>query len=130
MPNPGEATAMRRYPMTRSIAAAALMCILVPCALAQEKGTISGSWDIKIDVAGNGADFTCNITQQDKTLKGTCGELGELKGTVADETYTWSTQGGASPLTFTGKLKEGKLAGTVDVTAYAVQGEFIGTMGK
>jgi opacity protein-like surface antigen len=116
--------------MKRMIAAA-LFCTLASAAQAQDKpASIAGNWHIQIDVMGNGADFNCTVAQDDKTLSGTCDTLGELKGIVTGDTYTWGTRGGQSALNFTGKLKDGALVGTVDVLDYSVQGDFKGTMAK
>ncbi len=110
--------------MTRYIAAAALLASLAIPSNAQQN-SITGQWKLQIDVAGNGAEFSCNITQEAATLKGSCSDIGELKGSVKDGVYMWRTTGGQSALTFTGKLDaEEKLAGKVAVIAYGVDGDF------
>lgn len=107
--------------------AAALLCVFASIAHAQDK-SIAGQWKITLDVAGNGADFACTIKQDGKDLTGSCDTLGDLKGTADGDTFTWGTTGGQSALTFTGKLDaDGKLNGTVNVVAYAIDGVFKGT---
>jgi hypothetical protein len=109
----------------KRLIAATLLSTLATAAYAQDK-TITGKWTVQVDVAGNAAEFPCNVIQDGKDLKGSCDTLGELKGTAADGTYTWGTTGGQSPLTFTGKLNaEGKLAGTVSVLSYGIDGTFV-----
>jgi hypothetical protein len=106
------------------VAALALLAASAIPANAQET-SITGRWKLQIDVAGNGAEFVCNITQDAATLTGSCAEIGELKGSVKDGIFTWGTTEGQSPLTFTGKLdSEGKLTGKVAVIAYGIEGEF------
>ncbi|SEC15043.1 hypothetical protein [Terriglobus roseus] len=110
--------------MTRYIAATAILASLAIPANAQER-SITGQWKLQIDVAGNSAEFSCNITQYAATLKGVCAEIGELQGSVKDGVYTWGTTGGQSPLTFTGKLDaDSKLAGKVVVVSYGIDGDF------
>jgi hypothetical protein len=110
--------------MNSYLAALALLAVSAIPANAQEK-SITGQWKLQIDVAGNGAEFSCSITQAAATLKGACAEIGELQGSVKDGVYTWGTTGGQSPLTFTGKLdSEGKLSGKVVVITYGIDGDF------
>ena len=108
---------------------AAMFCTMACAAHAQDK-TITGKWTVTVSVGGNGGEFVCDVKQEGKDLKGSCDTLGELKGSVTGNTYTWTTTGGQAALTFTGMLKDGKLAGTVDVPEYGMQGDFQGTSVK
>jgi hypothetical protein len=87
---------------------------------------LNGKWLINLSVMGNDASFTCDFTTAGKDVKGGCGALGNATGSIDGGSVTIKTEGGESPLAFTGVLKEGELKGTVDVLSYAVQGEFTG----
>lgn len=73
--------------MKSCIAAVALVSAFAVLAGAQEK-SISGQWKVQIAVAGNDAEFSCNITQEAATLKGSCSAIGERNGSAKDGVYT------------------------------------------
>jgi hypothetical protein len=91
---------------------------------------LNGQWQISLSVMGNDASTTCNLTTESKVIKGNCGTWGNAAGTIDGTKVVLKTDGGESPLVFTGVLKEGVLKGTVDVSSYNVQGEFEGHASK
>lgn len=114
------------------IATMTILSALAPATVhIQDTPSINGKWTISGEVMGHSDEVICTFQQQDKVLKGECGDYGEIKeGSVSDDTYTWSTEGGRTPLKYTAKIIEGELKGTIDAPAYSAQGEFHGTQVK
>ncbi len=97
-------------------------------------GAMSGKWNVHQSIAGNDSDQTCTFTQNGSELSGTCesaqGKL-TITGKVEDTKVTWSfkTEYNGQPLTvvYAGKLEAKKLAGTVTVPEFSVDGDFSAT---
>ncbi|SDF83967.1 hypothetical protein [Terriglobus roseus] len=107
--------------------AAALLCTLSTAALAQAP-SVSGQWNVHIDVMGNERDFSCKWTQEDKKLTGACGDMSDFVGSVDGSNVTWQAKGDQASLKFNGKLNsDGTITGTVNVIEYSVDGEFKAT---
>jgi hypothetical protein len=108
-------------------------------AIAADSAPISGKWNIHSNIAGNESDSVCTLTQKDSDLTGTCktdtGE-GNATGKVDGTKVTWSydTEYNGSPLTvkYSGTFDSAanKIAGTVSVEQFGVDGDFTATLSK
>ena len=100
---------------------------------------VSGKWKIHTDVAGNESDLVCTFTQKDDDLTGSCTtESGNVvpSGKVDGMKVAWSydSEYEGSPLTvkYAGTLDSTakKMAGTVHVEPFSVDGDFTATPAK
>jgi hypothetical protein len=105
---------------------------------ASETPSLSGTWQIHNNIAGNESERPCTLVQNGNDLTGTCpSEQGEAKltGKVEDKKVTWSykSQYEGSPITvkYEGKLESAtKIVGTVNVAEYGADGDFTATRSK
>jgi hypothetical protein len=103
--------------------------------LAADNPSLTGKWKIHQTVAGNESDSDCTFTQKDNELTGSCTAdqgSGKITGKVDGNKISWSyeTEYNGSPLTvkFTGTLDSaGKIAGSVTVEQFGVDGDFTAT---
>jgi hypothetical protein len=114
-----------------------LLSIVLAIALqAAPSDSISGTWHVTGDVAGNPLDELCTLKQADTVLTGSC------KAAKPDDAKAWAVSGvvkagkvsfshggeyEGSPLTiaFAGTLASAtQISGSVDVPEYAVSGAF------
>lgn len=117
--------------------AALLFSALLPCA-AQSASNVAGTWAVAYDVAGRSIKITCDVTQADGKLAGTCtGDekmdyalTGEVKGQAV--TFTFSKAYGGTPITdtftSTGGMIAGVMKGTILVAPLNINGTFTATM--
>ena len=96
---------------------------------------LTGKWKIHSNTAGNESDATCTFIELEKKLDGACMlETGEnkLAGTFDDKKVVWSYgadyNGTPITITYKGTLDPAsmKLAGTVTVDPFGVDGDFSG----
>lgn len=100
-------------------------------AQAQTAPSVTGKWKIHTAMVQE-SDSTCNFTQKDTDLTGTCeGDNGkfDVTGKVEGNKVTWSfkTDYNGNPLTVTyeGKLdSDSKMAGAAHVTEMSLDGDF------
>jgi hypothetical protein len=104
-----------------------------------DNASLSGKWKIHINVQGNESDAVCGFTQKDNDLGGSCAtENGDrpLAGKVDGQKIAWSydSEYEGSPLTvkFSGTIDSAatKLAGSVSVEQFGVDGDFTGVPTK
>jgi hypothetical protein len=103
-----------------------------------ENPTLSGTWQIHNNIAGNESDRACTFVQNGNDLSGTCpSDQGEVKltGKVDEKKVTWSykSEYQGSPITvkYEGNLQSAtKITGTVNVAEYGADGEFTATLSK
>lgn len=118
-----------------------LSCLLISLpALTQaaDGSSLSGTWQIHNNIAGNESDRPCTLVQNGDNLAGTCpSERGEVKltGEVKGKKVTWSyrSEYEGSPITvkYEGTVQsETKITGTVNVAEYGADGEFTATLSK
>ncbi len=118
-----------------------LLCFVSLAAVpapAADNAPFSGKWQVHISVGGTERDQSCTFTQQDQQLGGSCAtDAGavEISGKVDEKKVTWTykSEYNGSPLTviFRGSLgSESKIAGTVSVEEFGVEGEFTATPSK
>jgi len=96
--------------------------------------TLTGSWKISINVAGESHEATCTFHQDGEKLTGTCkGESGEgaLTGQIQAEKITWQNQvpynGDTLTLTYTGAFSsDTEIKGDINVAPYDIAGDFTG----
>lgn len=99
---------------------------------------ITGKWHFHQDIAGNQSDQNCDFVQTEGNLTGTCRGTGEddkevqIKGTIDGNmlTFQYDSTYNGTPLTmkYTATLDDsGKMAGTVVVDPFNVNGEFTAT---
>ena len=106
-----------------------VLAFIAATSLAQSR-SLAGDWQLHISVSGNESDVPCTFTLEEKQLAGTCKDFTQVKGTVDGQRVTWGMKGthDGSPitLTFAGKLdKENRIAGSVMVEEYGVDGTFV-----
>lgn len=105
---------------------------------AADNPSISGTWQIHNNIAGNESDRPCTFVQNGSDLTGTCpSDRGEVKlvGEIKDKKVTWSykSEYQGSPITvkYDGKLESPtKITGTVNVAEYGADGDFTATLSK
>lgn len=105
---------------------------------APDKAPVTGKWKIHSNIAGNENDSECTLTQTDNDIAGTCKKAdgGDAKaiGKVDGAKVSWSfdSEYNGSPLTlkYAGTLDPatGKIAGTVTVEPFNVDGDFTATL--
>jgi hypothetical protein len=100
--------------------------------------SLSGTWQIHNNIAGNESDRPCTFVQNGSELSGTCpSEKGEVKltGKVDEKHVSWiyKSEYEGSPITvkYEGRLESAtKIVGTVNVAEYGADGEFTATLSK
>ncbi len=100
--------------------------------------SVSGTWQVHNNIAGNESDHPCTFVQDGNALTGSCrsreGEM-KLSGSIEDKKVTWTykSQYEGSPITvkYDGRLESAtKIVGTVNVAEYGADGEFTATLSK
>lgn len=96
--------------------------------------SMTGKWTIHSSIAGNDSDGECTLSQTGNDIGGTCktteGKDAKATGKVDGSKATWSFESdyNGSPLTitYTATLDgtAGKIAGTVTVDPFGVEGDF------
>jgi len=106
---------------------------------AADNPSISGKWKVHSSIAGNENDANCTFNQKDSDLTGSCtGDSGELKltgkvdGSKVTFSYDSEYQGTALTVKYSGTLDSAatKIAGTVTVDPFGVDGDFTATQTK
>jgi hypothetical protein len=105
---------------------------------AADAPSLSGTWQIHNNIAGNESDRACTFVQNGDNLTGTCpSDRGEVKltGEVKGKKVTWSyrSEYEGSPITvkYDGSLQsDTKITGTVNVAEYGADGDFTATLSK
>jgi hypothetical protein len=107
-------------------------------AFTEDPIALTGTWKTQQNIAGNESSSDCTFTQKDTDLSGSCvSERGkvEITGKVDGKKVTWSykSEYNGNPLTviYNGTIESAtKIAGTVSVPEYSVDGEFTATQTK
>jgi len=116
-----------------------LLATSAATALADDTAKIGGKWKIHINVQGNESDATCDFTQKDTDLTGSCMTdkgnkplTGKVDGKVIKFQYDSDYEGTAFTAKYSGTLDPGgaKYAGTIVIDAIGVDGDFTGTPDK
>lgn len=117
----------------------AVLSALLLANFAYAADSISGSWKIDGDVAGNPVQETCAIKQEADKLTGSCKGLSDktwdLTGSIDGKNVTFQHGGeyNGESLTLTYKAvidDNGSLKGTIDVKPFDVSGDFSAKMEK
>lgn len=112
-----------------------LLAFSAGTALAADNVTISGKWKIHINVQGNENDVTCDFTQKDTDLTGSCmTDKGNkpLTGKVDGKTIKFQYDDEYDGTPYTAKYSGGldstgaKFSGTIVIDAFSVDGDFSG----
>ncbi len=120
----------------RTLLLSVLLASAAATSLAADNATLNGKWKIHNDFSGNESDVTCNFTQKDKDLSGSCttdsGDKpvsGKVDGKTITFQYDSEYQGTALTAKYSGALDSAgtKLSGTVSVEAFSAEGDFTGT---
>jgi hypothetical protein len=125
------------------------MKVLLPSALlvsaaltsfAADNASLTGKWKIHSSIAGNDSDSECTLTQTETDISGTCktaeGKDSKATGKVDGAKVNWSFESeyNGTPLTIkysaTLDATVGKIAGTVSVDPFGVEGDFTATLDK
>jgi hypothetical protein len=119
----------------RTLLLAALLASAAVTSMAADNASLAGKWKIHQSVMGNDSDSNCTFTQKDNDLTGSCASeqgSGKITGKVDGNKVSWSyeTDYNGAPLTvkFTGTVDSaGKIAGSVSVEQFGVDGDFTAT---
>jgi hypothetical protein len=119
----------------RTLILSALLACAAFTALAADNASLTGKWKIHQSVAGNDSDSDCTFTQKDNDLTGSCTAdqgSGKITGKIDGNKVSWSYESeyNGSPLTvkYAGTLDStGKIAGSVAVEQFGVDGDFTAT---
>ena len=111
-----------------------VLVLLAALTVAAADRTITGTWKITINVAGETHEATCTFQQDGEKITGTCkGESGEgaLTGQIQADKITWQHQvpynGDTLTLTYTGAFSsDTEIKGDINVAPYDVTGDFTG----
>jgi hypothetical protein len=105
--------------------------------LAADAPTMAGKWKIHSSIVGNDSDTDCTLTQTANEIGGSCktaeGKDAKVTGKVDGQKVTWQfdSEYNGTPLTitYTATLPPtaGKIAGTVAVDPFGVEGDFTAT---
>ena len=117
--------------------AALVLALLTISAFAQAGGggSVSGTWKVSGDVAGNPVNQVCTFTQDGKKLTGSCKSAGadkpvEITGEVAEKKAAWQYntdyEGQKLTVVHTGTLDASgsQIKGDIDVQPVSVSGTF------
>lgn len=104
-------------------------------AVAADKPSVAGNWQVHSVISGTESDVSCSFTQKETELTGTCltdqGVKAPVTGKVDGSKVTWSykSEYQGTPLTVNheGTLEGAKITGTVSVPEFSVDGEFTAT---
>lgn len=124
---------MKSLLLTLAIASTAAVVLA-----ADAPSSVSGQWQLHQSIADNESDETCTFMQKDNDLTGSCQSdngSGNLTGKVDGKKITWvyksQYNGGPITVSYQGMLgSPDKMAGTVDVAEYSVDGNFTATRSK
>ena len=119
----------------RTLILSALLASAAFTSLAADNASLTGKWKIHQTVAGNESDSDCTFTQKENELTGSCTAdqgSGKVTGKIDGNKVSWSYESeyNGSPLTvkFAGTLDPtGKIAGSVTVEQFGVDGDFTAT---
>jgi hypothetical protein len=113
-----------------------LMAVTLAAALATGDTSVTGTWNLQSEVAGNTGSAVCTLAQDGNKITGKCtmGDNTEQKvtGEVDGDKVTFSHgaeyNGEALTVTYSGKLESATvLSGNVNVQPYNVDGTFKAT---
>ena len=113
-----------------------LLTFALVAALAAPADSISGTWQIKGDVAGNPLNTTCTLVSADSKISGTCknaeGKVDPINVEVNDGNVLFEHggdyQGTELKIIYTATLPSAKeMKGTIEVKPFDVSGEFTAT---
>jgi hypothetical protein len=116
-----------------------LLASTAATSLAADTTTLNGKWKIHINVQGNENDVTCDFTQKDTDLSGSCttdkGEkplTGKVDGKTIKFQYDAEYEGTPYTAKYTGAFDSTgtKLAGTIVIDAFGADGDFTGAPAK
>lgn len=101
--------------------------------------TLSGAWQVTLDVMGNGSSSICTFVQDGEKLSGSCKNqenptakpedlTGEVKGDTIRFSHGADYQGQPLTIKYTGtRTAATTISGTVDVSPFDVSGTFTAT---
>jgi len=124
----------------RTLLLSALLASAVIASLAADNASVTGKWKIHSSIAGNESDSECTLSQTDNDVTGTCktaeGNDAKVTGKVDGAKVAWSFESeyNGTPLTlkYNGTLDSaaGKIAGSMSVDPFGVEGDFTATAVK
>ena len=109
----------------------------LPAIAAAPDVNITGPWTIAGDVQGVTVAESCNFTQTDTAIAGSCttesgkyDTVGKMDGSTATFHHAGKYNGSDYVITYTGKVgSDGAITGTMDVDPFAVTGSFTAKKG-
>jgi hypothetical protein len=115
-----------------------LLLFVATSALAATAPNLTGQWTVHNSIAGNESDQECKFIQTETKLTGSCkGPEKEVQitGSVNGNKVIWNYDSdyNGTPITliYTATLDDsGKIAGTVEVSPFAVSGDFTAVPSK
>lgn len=113
---------------------------LLAASLALADGSsVAGKWKVHSSASGNESNTTCEFTQKDTAISGTCttsrGKVVPVSGKVDGQNVTWTYKseydGGPLTLTYKGKFATAKtINGSLTVEEMSIEGEFSATLAE
>jgi hypothetical protein len=129
----------RGDPTMKSVILAFVLLSSSVASLAADNAAVGGKWNVHSSVAGNDSDVVCTFTQKDADLTGTCktddGEkkaIGKVEGTKISFSYNSDYNGTPLTVKYSGTFDSAanKIAGSVSVDPFGVDGDFTATPAK
>lgn len=122
----------------KSLLLAALFASAVLMAQAADTPSLTGTWQVHNDIAGNESDQTCTFTQKGADLTGSCSTNSgsvDVTGKINGKNITWSykSEYNGTPLTviYNGGMETAtKIVGSVSVPEFGADGDFTASESK
>jgi hypothetical protein len=126
--------------MTKHVlAVAGIVALMSVSGVANAAPATTGSWNVAGTVQGIPVNATCAFVETDMKITGSCVDdakkshiaVGSVKGTTVTWAYNSEYEGTPITITWTGTLDATgvKMAGTIAVDPFGVDGDFTATMG-
>jgi hypothetical protein len=116
-----------------------LLASAAAASIEADNASLSGKWKVHNSIQGNESDVDCTFVQKDNELSGSCvsdnGDskaTGKVEGTKISWSYDTQYNGGPLTVKYSGTLDSAsaKIAGTVTVEQYGVDGDFTAILAK
>jgi hypothetical protein len=115
-----------------------LLLLFVAVVAIATDSSMTGSWNVKDNIAGKASESVCTLTQKDKDFNGTCkGDQGnvDITGRVDGKKVSWQLKsdynGQTLTVIYTGTMDStSTITGTIDVQPIGATGDFTAKKAK